>query len=63
MYILVLLLPLLSFFITTVLGFYLGRKLSSIFSVSLLIASFFISLLIFYEVLILGVDSVFDLFT
>ena len=62
MYVLVLLLPLLSFCFTTMLGCFLGRALSSIISVALLILSFLISVFIFYEVNVLGIPVVIPLF-
>lgn len=57
MYILILLLPLISFMQSTGFGFILGRQLSSYFTILLMTLAFLLSCFIFYEVGLLGVVS------
>jgi len=63
MYVLILCLPLLSFFYAAALGFYFGRSTASILCVMCLGLSFLLSLFIFYEVGLCGLWVNFPLFT
>lgn len=62
MYLLVLILPLLSFVVSLMTGYLWGRKLTCLLSVSLLVMSFCVSAFIFFEVNILGIVTVTPLF-